>query len=73
LVLELVLAAVFDVMIAEDRMEVDAIGDKCRERLFEIFRKVASAAVGINVVASGYDESNGERWWVLTICCAIAS
>src|SRR4026207_2058832 len=51
LVLELVLAAIFDVVIAENRIKVDSIGNKWGERLFEILHKVASAAIGVNVVA----------------------
>jgi hypothetical protein len=46
-------------VIAQYRIELDSICYEIGKRLLEVFDEVATAAIGIDIVARGYDEIEG--------------
>jgi hypothetical protein len=68
-VLALVLAAFIDIVVAEHRIELDAIFQKAGVWLLEFTAEVPAAAVGVNIVACGNDEI---EWSTLVRCKHLA-
>src|SRR6185295_2743636 len=55
-VVDLILAACFDVVVPERRVKTHPLFQQCRKRFLEVFTEQPSSAVGINVVANSERE-----------------